>query len=126
MVQTRNATVPPLLEYALLLLAVAIFTWGLQAKLSLYRGSECAASSANSAAKLSTDEGSARTSALKADHGQPSVSLESSRFVAAVFSPQASQSASSRLRDLGAGPHLAGGNNRHGPSVQRRPPPVLS
>lgn len=51
----RRSTVSTALECALLLLAVSVFSWGLQGKLSLYDGAQSKAFTASSTAKLSTE-----------------------------------------------------------------------
>ena len=119
MLKRRNSTVPAALECALLFLAVSVFSWGLQAKLST-------SVSTGSTAKLSTEEGSARAVASLEDQGQPRLTWESLHFAASALSQQGNHVPPTYLSQPGPGPRIPGRYYLHGPDLMRRPPPALS
>jgi hypothetical protein len=126
MFKRRNSTVPAALEFALLFLAISVFSWGLQAKLSGYFSDSGNSASTRPMAKLSAEESSDRTVAVVANRDQPRPTWESLRFAAFASSRQGKHVPPAYLSQSGPGPHVPGRYNLHGPDLMRRPPPVLS
>lgn len=122
----RNPIVPLALECALLFMAVSVFSWGLQAKLSLYHTNPGESASTSYMAKLSTEKTSART-VTSVDHQNRNRLAAESRHVAAlVFSVLGHDVAPANLSHPKPGPRSPGRYNLHGPDLLHRPPPVLS
>jgi hypothetical protein len=123
----RHNPNPPLaFECALLFLAFSVFSWGVQAKVSLYHSHAGNSPSTSSMAKLSTEEGSYRTVASVEHPDQPRLKWESLHFAAVAFVQQGNQVPPTYLSQLGPEPRVPGRFNLHGPDLMRRPPPVLS
>ena len=121
----RNPNLPLAFECALLFLAISVFSWGLQAKLSGYC-SNSGTVSTRSMAKLSTEEGSTRTVASVENQNQPRMTWESMHVAAYAFMQQGNHVPPAYLSQLGSEPRVPGRFNLHGPDLMRRPPPVLS
>ena len=122
----HNPTISLTLECVLLFLAIAVFSWGLQAKLSDYHTHPGDSTVTSSMAKLSIEEGSARSVASLEDGGQPCLALESLHLAAVAFSWQHNHVSLASLVQPEPGPRIPGRYNLHGPNPMRRPPPVLS
>jgi hypothetical protein len=122
----RNPIVPFALECALLFLAVSVFGWCLQAKISLYQNNKQESTSTNYMGKLSTEKGSARTVTSVDDQDQRRLIGESRYVTAVVFSLLGHDVAPANLSQPELGPRVPGRFNLHGPDITRRPPPVLS
>jgi hypothetical protein len=122
----RNPIVPFALECALLFVAVSVFGWGLQAKLSLYHNNKHESTSTSYMAKLSTEKSSARTVVVVDDQDQRRLTGESHYATAIVFSLLGHDVAPANLTQPEPGPRVPGRFNLHGPDITRRPPPVLS
>ena len=122
----HNPTAPLALECALLFLAISVFGWGLQAKLSVYQINEGKSTSASYMAKLATEKSTARTVAAVNDRDQGSAVLELRHIAAVTFSLQSNQFPTVFMGQLEPGPRIPGRYNLHGPDLMRRPPPVLS
>ena len=121
----RNPNLPLAFECALLFLAISVFSWGLQAKLSGYC-SDSGTASTRSMAKLSTEEGSTRTIASVENQDEPRLTWESLHFAAVALMQQGNRVPPAYLSQPGPGPRVFGRYNLHGPDLMRRPPPVLS
>jgi len=122
----RNPSVPFALECALLFLAVTVFCWGLQAKLSLYHTSPGESTSTSYMAKLSTEKSSARTVTSVDDQDQHRLTGESRHLAAVAFSILGHGVTPANRSRPEPGPRNPGRYNLHGPVFARRPPPVLS
>jgi hypothetical protein len=122
----RNPTIPFALECVLLFMAVSVFGWGLQAKLSLYHTNPGESASTSYMAKLSTEKSSARKVASVDDQDQDRLIGESRHFAALVFSLLGHDVAPANLSNPEPGPRNPGRYNLHGPDLMHRPPPVLS
>jgi hypothetical protein len=123
----RNPIVPFALECALLFVAVSVFGWGLQAKLSLYHNNKKHESTSTGyMAKLSTEKSSASTVTSVDDNDQRRLMGESRYASAIVFSLLGHDVAPAILVRPEPGPRIPGRFNLHGPDLTRRPPPVLS
>ena len=89
MIFKRDNPNPPLaFECALLFLALSVFSWGLQAKLSVYFSNAGTSTSTRSMAKLSTEEGSDRKLASVECPDRPRLTWESLHFAAVASLPQ--------------------------------------
>lgn len=123
----RNPKVPFALECALLFVAICVFGWGLQAKLSLYQNNRQESTAASFMAKLSTEKSSARTLTSVDDHDQRGL-LRESQYATAIsfFLLGHSVAPPANLTETELGPRVPGRSNLHGPDATRRPPPVLS
>jgi hypothetical protein len=122
----HNPNFPLAFECALLFLAISVFGWGLQAKLSCYNSDSGSSTSTRSVAKLSTEKGSDRTVASVEHQDRPRLTWESLHFAAAAFMQQGNHVPPAYLSQLGPEPRIPGQFNLHGPDLMRRPPPVLS
>jgi hypothetical protein len=120
-----NPTFSFALECALLFLAISVFSWGLQAKLSLYHAESGRSSSTSSMAKLSTEKHSARSVSWLESQAPSRLTSESLRFVAFAFLPQGHDVPSANPSQVEPRPGIPGQYNLHGPNLMRRPPPVL-
>jgi len=124
MIFKRHNPKPPLaFECALLFLAISVFSWGLQAKLSGYNGDFGTSVSTKSMAKLSTEEGSNRAAASVGHQDQPRLTWESLHFAAVSFMQQGNRVPPAYLSQPAPGPRLSGRFNLHDPDLMRRPPP---
>jgi hypothetical protein len=124
--ERRNPIVPFALECALLFVAVSVFGWGLQAKLSLYQNNKHESTSTSYMAKMSTDKSSDLTAGSVEGHDQRRFIGESRQTFAVVFSLLGHGVAPARLIQPEPGPRIPGRFNLHGPDLTRRPPPLLS
>ena len=122
----HNSKFPVAFECALLFLAFSVFSWGVQAKVSLYHSHAGNSPSTSSMAKLSTEEGSTRTVASVENQNQPRLTWESMHVAAYAFMQQGNHVPPAYLSQLGSEPRVPGRFNLHGPDLMRRPPPVLS
>jgi hypothetical protein len=122
----HNSKFPVAFECALLFLAISVFSWGLQAKLSGYNGDSGTSAPTRSMAKLSTEEGSTRAVASVEHQDQPRLTWESLYFAAVAFMQQGNHVPPAYLSQPGPEPRVPGRYNLHGPNPMRRPPPVLS
>lgn len=126
MFKRRNPNVPLALECALLFLAVAIFSWGVQAKVSLYSSDPGNSALTSFMAKLSTERGSSHVVASAEDRDQPRFTVEVLHFVDFAVSMQSNSVPPANSRQSKTGPDIAGRYNLHGPDRMRRPPPVFA
>jgi hypothetical protein len=115
-----------LVDYFLLLLAVCVFGWGLQAKIALYQNDSGHSELQNSAVKLSTERDSDRTVCSMGEHGRPRHTWESLEFAALAFSMQGHLISAANLFRVEPGPPSPGRYSSHDADPWRRPPPVLS
>jgi len=122
----HNPNLPLAFECALLFLAISVFSWGLQAKLSGYCGATGASSSTSSMAKMMAEEGSIRTVASVEHQDLPRVTWESLHFAAVAMMQQGNHVPSAYLSQHRPGPRVPARCKLHGPGLMRRPPPVLS
>ena len=122
----HDPNLPLAFECALLFLAISIFSWGLQAKISGYFGDASATTSTRSMAKLSTEESSARTVASVERQDESRLIGESLQFAAAALMQQGKDVPAAYLRHLRLVRRVPGQYGLHGPDLMRRPPPVLS
>ena len=122
----HDPNLPLAFECALLFLAISVFSWGLQAKLSGYFSDSGNSASTRPMAKLSVEESSDRTVAVVANRDQPRPTWESLQFAAFASSQQGKHVPPAYLGQPGPGPRIPGRYNLHGPDLMRRPPPVLS
>jgi hypothetical protein len=113
-------------EYVLLFLAISVFSWGLQAKISGYDGDSGTSSPTRSMAKLSTEESSTRAAASMARSDLPRFTCESRHFAAAARMQQGNHVPQVYLSLPRPGPRIPGQYNLHGPDLMRRPPPLAS
>ena len=113
-------------EGALLFLAISVFSWGLQAKVSGYNSDSGTSVSTRSIAKLSTEEFSTRATASIAHPDLPHVTCEPLHLAAAALMQQNNHVPPAYLSQPRPGPRVSGQFNLHGPDLMRRPPPVLS
>jgi hypothetical protein len=113
-------------ECALLFLAISVFSWGLQAKISGYDGDSGTSSPTRSMAKLSTEESSTRAAASIAHSDPPRFTCESLYLAAAALMQQGNHVPQAYLGLARPGPRVPGQYNLHGPDLMRRPPPVAS
>lgn len=121
----RNSIVPLALECVLLFMALSVFGWGLQAKLSLYHTKKGESASASSVAKLLTEKSSAKTVSVD-NRDQRRPIWESQHFRAVVFSLLGHDVVPVNFSHPEPGPRNPGLYNLHGPDHLHRPPPVLS
>lgn len=126
MFKRHNPNLSLALECALLFLAISVFSWGLQAKISGYNGDSGASASTRSMAKLSTEEPSTRVAASLAHSDIPRFTCESLHLVAAALMQQGNHVPPAYLSQPRPGPRIPGQYNLHGPDLMRRPPPVAS
>jgi hypothetical protein len=125
MFKRHNPTVPLALECALLFLAVSVFGWGLQAKLSGYQ-SDSGKPTAIYMAKLATEKGTARTVASAEDKDHHRSALELLRFTALAFSLQRNHFPIAYVSRPETGANVPGQYGLPDPNLMRRPPPTLS
>ena len=106
---------------SLLFLASAVFSWGLQAKLSLYKTPQSATTVI--VAKLLTERRSAQTMAAleKAPRLDPSWETEN-----LAIAGQANFPFSFEFHPVEVSLRRSGGCNPQGPDIMQRPPPVFS
>jgi hypothetical protein len=121
-----NSKLPLVFECALLLLALSVFSWGLQAKLSGYGGDSGTSSPTRSMAKLSIEESSTRAAASIARSDLPRFTCESRHLAAAALVHRGHHVPQVYLSLPRTGPRIPGQYNLHGTDLMRRPPPVAS
>lgn len=121
-----NSKVPLAFESAFLFLAICVFTWGLQAKLSGYGGDSQASAATSSTAKLSIEENSSRVVASVKDQQLPILPLESLHFAVLSLTQQGKPVTSVCLSQLRASLRVPIQYSRHCPGLMRRPPPTFS
>lgn len=119
-----NSKLPAAFECALLFLAISVFSWGLQAKISGYNGDSGSSASTMSMAKLSTEECSTRAAAAIAHPDLPRFTCESLHFAAVALMQQGNHVPPAYLSQPRPGPSVPGQYNLYGPDWMRRPPPV--
>jgi hypothetical protein len=122
----RNASVSLLLECALLFLASAVFTWGLQAKVALNHANQNRSASISSMAKLLIENNSTRAVTAVGNLDRPRITRESLHFAAFAFSPQGHHVSAVNVSQAEPRPRIPGRYNLHHPDATRRPPPVIS
>jgi hypothetical protein len=122
----HNSRLPVAFECALLFLAISVFSWGLQAKISGYDRNSGTSSPTRSMAKLSTEESSTRAAASIAHSDPRRFTCESRHLAAAALMQQSNHVPQVHLSLPRPGPRIPGQYNLHGPDLTRRPPPVTS
>ncbi len=122
MLKRPQATVSLALECALLFLAIAVFSFGLQAKLSLYKSHPPSAA----VAKLSTEKRSAHTIVARVvrEKDSPSSPAQKIRLHASI-SLQRALVPCSALHQVELSLYDPGRAHLHGLHSLRRPPPSL-
>jgi hypothetical protein len=113
-------------ECALLFLAISVFGWGLQAKLSGYCGDSGTSVSTKTMAKLSTEEASTRAAASVGHQDQPRLTWESLHFASVAFLQQGNHVPPAYLSQSEPGLRVPGRFELHSPDLMRRPPPDFS
>jgi hypothetical protein len=108
---------------ALLLLASAVFSWGLQAKLSLYNSPQ--SPSTVTVAKLLTERRSARTMASLEKALQPDMVWETAKLASSLVALQATLIVSFRFSQVEASLCRSCGYDLQDPDLMRRPPPAF-
>lgn len=116
-----GATYP--LKCALLFLACAVFTWGLQAKLSLYKPQQ--SPSAVTVAKLLTEKRSAQTMALLEKALKPGTDWETLNLIPLLVLVQAILFLSFELYPVEMNFCRSRGWNFRDPHLTQRPPPAF-
>lgn len=113
-------------ECALLILAVSVFGWGLQAKLSGYNGDSGTSVSTKTMAKLSTEEVSTRAAASVWHQDRPRLTWESLHFAAVASMQQGNHVPPAYLSQCEPGPRVPRRFELHSPGLMHRPPPDFS
>jgi hypothetical protein len=126
MFKGRNSKAPVLVECVLFLLAIAVITWGLQGKLSLYQGNPRAVAPMNSSAKLTTGEASLRVKAFVERQGSDSAGLAPIHVIAAVVLLHLDADRSRFLRRSEVLPRQCALFSSPDTTLRRRPPPTVS
>jgi hypothetical protein len=127
MFKKRNSKLSFGLECALLLLAIFVFSWGLEGKLSQYQSHSIESSITSAMAKLAPEKRSALSVRSMEDQVRPRFTPESLLLAVFGFSLQGHDIASWRLDHPEPGPRTPGRYNLHSLDLMRRPPPpVLS
>jgi hypothetical protein len=126
MFKRHNPTIPLALECILLFLAVSVFSWGLQAKLSGYQSDPGQSTSAIDTAKLATEKGAARTVASAEDRDPRRFAFELLRFTDLTFSLQGNHFPIAYVSQPERWANVHGQYNLPDPNLMRRPPPALS
>lgn len=111
------------LKCALLFLAWAVFTWGLQAKLSLYKPQQ--SPSAVTVAKLLTEKRSAQTMALLEKALKPGTDWETLSLIPLLVLVQAILFLSFELYPVEINFCRSRGWNFRDPHLTQRPPPAF-
>ena len=111
------------LKCALLFLACAVFTWGLQAKLSLYKPQQ--SPSAVTVAKLLTEKRSAQTMALLEKALKPGTDWETLSLIPLLVLVQAILFLSFELYPVEINFCRSRGWNFRDPHLTQRPPPAF-
>lgn len=111
-------------RFALLFLALSVFAWGLQAKLSLYKAAQ--SPSTATVAKLSTENRSAQTiaslqSAMKSNHDRETI-----KFLSFLDSLRAAAAPSVRFQQVEVRLCRSSRSEWEGVGLRRRPPPATS
>lgn len=120
----RSRSAPFALKCALLFLAFAVFTWGLQAKLSLYKTAQ--SPSAASVAKLSTEKHSAQTMASLERVSELTGAWEKVSLLSLTASLHAISIPSIRFHQVELSLCRPCRCDLQGPDLMRRPPPALA
>ena len=126
MFKRRNPRTSHALEYALLFLAIAVFSWGLRGKLALYHANSADSSTISTTAKLTTEERSARSVIAAHTHIKPRFTPDSMCKAAFSVALQVQETLTQNRIEDEPGPATPGSYNLHGPDLMRRPPPALS
>ena len=126
MFKRHNSRTSVALEYALLFLAIAVFSWGLRGKLALYHTESGSSSMISTTAKLTTEERSARSVVAAHTHIKPRFTPDSMCRVTFAFTVQIHDAPVPNCLEAEPGPATAGLYNLHGPDFMLRPPPALS
>jgi hypothetical protein len=122
----HNPTVPLAIECALLFLAISVFGWGLQAKLSGYQTYPGRSTSAIYMTKLATEKIAVRTVASLEGKDQSLPPLELRHLTALSILLQATDFSIAYICQPEAGPRIPSQYGLPDPNLMRRPPPVLS
>jgi hypothetical protein len=112
------------LKCALFFLASAIFSWGLQAKLSLYNAPQ--SPSVTTVAKLLTEKRSAQTMASLEAHESLCGAPQILELVTLAASIKAQRSPSLRLYQVAVDSCRPCRRDLQDPDLMRRPPPALA
>lgn len=123
MFKKRDSSIPYAFEFALFLLAIFVFSWGLHAKLVLYRSNHGTFSITNSMAKLSTESPGAWTADSLRNQVPLAPSSEPHHFIPIDLSVL-DQSVLKAQVHVESRPRAAGQYYLHGPNLKRRPPPA--
>jgi len=124
MVKRSRSPAPIALKCALLFLAVAVFSWGLQAKLSLYKTSQ--SPSAASVAKLSTEKRTAQAMASIERIAELPGTWEKVSLSSLTASLHAISIPSIRFHQVELSLCRPCRCDLQGPDLMRRPPPALT
>jgi hypothetical protein len=122
MLKGSNSKASALVECVLFFLAIAVVTWGLQGKLSLYQGRACAVAHMNSSAKLTTGETSASVERPSPD----SAALTPIHVVVAVVLLHLDSAGRGLVRRSEFLPDQGTASRSPDTAVRRRPPPNFS
>ncbi len=114
-----------LVESSLVFLAMLIFSWGLQAKLALYRADDGAICATNSMAKLAVENRSDLATVQIRDQGIPPAVPEIHHLAAFASSSHLLQASTAKLAELELRLSEPGQYFLHGPDLKRRPPPAF-
>jgi hypothetical protein len=107
---------------ALLFLASAVFTWGLQAKLSLYKSQQ--SPSTVTVAKLLTERRSAQTVALLEKALKPVTTRETLNLISLLVLAHTILSLTFKFYQVEMNFCRSSGWNYHDPHLTQRPPPA--
>jgi hypothetical protein len=124
-VKRHNPTVPVALECTFLLLAISVFGWGLQAKLSVYRTKPGKFASPIYMAKLATEKSTALTVAIVDNKEQCRPALGRQHLTHFAFWLIGNHFPTTVVSQPEPGPRIPGRYNLYGSNLMRRPPPVL-
>lgn len=113
-------------ECALLFLAISVFSWGLQAKLSGYSGEAGTLVSTKTMPKLSTEELSTRAAASVGCQDQPRLTCESLHFAAVAFMLQGNHVLPACLSQSEPWSRVPRRFELYSPDLMHRPPPAFS
>jgi hypothetical protein len=126
MLKGRNSKAPALVECVLFLLAIAVVTWGLQGKLSLYQGNARAVAPLNSSAKLTTGESSLRAKAFVERESPDFAATTPIQAIAAVVLMQLDQNRRGLTRHSEVSPRRDAVSISPDTTPRRRPPPNVT
>jgi hypothetical protein len=124
--KSHNSKLPLAFECTLVLLAISVFSFALQAKTSGYNGDSGTSASIRSMAKLSADDYPTHTEASEEHQVLPRFTWESLHFAAVALMQQGNNVPSARLSQSRSGPIVPSRYNLHAPDLMRRPPPILN